>query len=166
MSCRRVPEGLLDLFKEPIGKEIDESYLSKLKDSTTITVGDVVSLTVWRNGIVPVLSVYDGLTERHETTGFADLVKERGLEEMVVENPPGTVTDRLEDAIKQTMFGKPGIIRVIGEEDLALMPCILNAPDGFDVIYGWPKKGMMLVATDDVVRNKIRELWNKMEVLE
>ena len=161
-----IPKDKLQLFKEPIGSLIREEELSQYQDKKVITVGDVVSLTVRRNGIVPVLSIYDGMTERHETTGFADLVETLGLEVKVVSNPAGEITDELTDAIKESIDGKPRIIRVEGEEDLALMPCILFAPDGYEIVYGWPGKGMKVVTTDADIRKQIEELWNEMEVLE
>ena len=163
---RRILADKLDLFKVRLGRELDEKELTEHQDKRMITVGDVVSLTVRRNGIVPVLSIYDGMTERHEITGFADLVETQGLEVKVVSNPAGEVTDGLVDAIKQSIPGKPQIIRVEGEEDLALMPCILYAPDGYEIVYGWPGKGMMLVTTDGIVREQIEQLWKEMEVIE
>ena len=166
MSRRVIPEDKLGLFKVRIGRELEESELQEYQDKKMITVGDVVSLTVRRNGIVPVLSIYDGMTERHETTGFANLVETQGLDVKVVSNPAGEITDGLVDAIKDAIDGKPEIIRVEGEEDLALMPCILFSPDGYEIVYGWPGKGMMVVTTDAIIRKQIEELWNEMEVLE
>ena len=166
MSRRVLPEDRIDAFKVPVGEDLDEKELINHHDKKIITVGDVVSLTVRRNGIVPVLSIYDGMTERHETTGFADLVERQGLEVRVVSNPAGVITGELVDAIKETIDGKPGIIRVVGEEDLALMPCIVHSPDDYRIIYGWPGKGMMSVTTNGSIRNRIEQLWKEMEVIE
>jgi len=163
---RSVPEDMLERFKEPIGTFITEEDLREYHDKKLITVGDVVSLTARRNGIMPVLSIYDGMTERHETTGFADLVERQGPERKDVSNPAGTVTGELVDAIKEAIEGEPSVIRVIGEEDLALMPCILFAPDDYRIIYGWPGKGMMSVTTDGDIRKRIEQLWKEMEVIE
>lgn len=116
--------------------------------------------------MVPLLSIYDGFTERHEMTGFATYVESHGLEERVVNNPAGSVTRELEDAIRNVITGDTGILRVEGEEDLALMPCVLYAPDGYDIIYGWPGKGMMCVTTDERIRKRVKELWNEMEDFE
>ena len=165
MAGRRVPEEKRHIFKEPIGSELKESELIKHHDTKIITVGDVVSLTMRRNGIRPILSVYDGYTERYEMTEFANLV-EREEKEVVV-NPAGVITDELEDAIRNALTtGKTDLIRVDGEEDLALMPCILHAPEGAKVVYGWPGKGMMIVSTDDVTRKRVEELWKMMEDFE
>ena len=165
MAGRRVPKDKRYIFKEPIGSELKESELIKHHDTKIITVGDVVSLTMRRNGIRPVLSVYDGYTERHEMTEFATLVE--GEDKVTVVNPAGTITDELDDAVRNALTtGKTDLIRVDGEEDLALMPCILYAPEGAEVVYGWPGKGMMIVSTDDVTRKRVEELWKMMEDFE
>lgn len=163
----RIPEEKRNLFKEPIGKELKESELKQHNASKMITVGDVVSLTMRENGIVPLLSVYDGYTERHEMTGFAALVETQGLEETVVGNPAGTISGEMDDAVRNALqTGNTKIIRVKGEEDLALMPCIRYAPDDAEVVYGWPGKGMMVVSTDAVAKKRVEELWNMMEDFE
>ena len=165
MAGRRVPEDKREIFKEPIGSELKESELIKHKDSKMITVGDVVSLTMRRNGIRPILSVYDGYTERHEMTDFAALVESERKE--VIVNPAGTITDELDEAVRNALTtGSTDIIRVEGEEDLALMPCILHAPEGAVIVYGWPGKGMMIVSTDDTTRKRVEELWKMMEDFE
>lgn len=162
----RLPEDKRDVFKEPIGRELKESELSNYQDQKIIAVGDVVSLTMRENGITPILSVYDGFTERREMTGFASLVEKQGWKEMVVSSPAGTITCELVDAVKNALTGNTELIRVEGEEDLALMPCILYAPNDTLVVYGWPGKGMMAVATDDSVRKRVKELWKMMEDFE
>ena len=159
----RVPEGKRHLFKEPFGVLISESELRERNANKTITVGDVVSLTVWRMGIIPDLAIYDGRTERRDMTEFATLVEEQGLEKEVVVNPAGTVTRALCDAVRNAFAGGPGLIRVEGEEDLALMPVILEAPEGADVVYGWPGKGMMVLVVDQAIKQRTQQLWKEME---
>ena len=162
----KVPEEKRHLFKEPLGQFVSESELRDRNANMTITVGDVVSLTVWRMGIIPALAVYDGRTERREMTEFANLVKDEGLEEVVVTNPAGTVTRDLCDAIRNAFVRRPGLIHVDGEEDLALMPVILEAPEGADIVYGWPGKGMMVLVADRAVKERTGKLWKEMEEFE
>ena len=165
MAGRRVPEDKRHIFKQCLGSDLKESELVKHQDKKIITVGDVVSLTMRKNGIKPVLSVYDGYTERCEMTEFAALVE--GEEKEVIVNPAGVITDELDDAIRNALkTGKTDLIRVEGEEDLALMPCILYAPEGTEIVYGWPGKGMKVVSTDDVTKKRIEELWKMMEDFE
>ncbi len=132
-----IPESIRDEFKVPIGRRIEENDLRTYE--SPIVVGDVVSLAARKVGISPLLSVYDGRTERKE----------------------------MAEAVRNALEGKvPAIIRVDGEEDLALMPCILFAPIGTVIVYGWPGVGMMAVTTDAMIKEKIRKLWNKMEEYE
>ncbi len=161
----RIPEEKRELFKEPLGEFIGTSYTND-NANTIITVGDVVSLAVWESGRIPDLAIYDGKTERREMTDFAALVERQGLEKMVVKNPAGTITCSLDEAIKNALLNGPGLIQVEGEEDLALMPCILHSKPGTKIIYGWPGKGMMSITTDDIIREKTEQLWKEMEELE
>jgi uncharacterized protein (UPF0218 family) len=131
-----------------------------------ITVGDVVSMTVVKHGIIPDLAIYDGLTERREMTDFTSVVKNRGWKETVVRNDAGTISADLITAIKNALNGKTKIIRVEGEEDLATIPCILLSPENTNIIYGWPGKGMMLVETDENIRKKAQNFMEMMEELE
>jgi len=164
---RRVPEKNRELFKEPLGRDLKEKELTVIdKKSKMITVGDVVSLTVVKHGIIPDLSIYDGMTERREMTEFAALVKNRGWGETVVGNEAGTITAELIDAVRNALNGKNEIIRVEGEEDLAVMPCILMFPIGTNIIYGWPGKGMKLIVTDEEIQKKVQYLVEMMEELE
>lgn len=164
---RKVPEKNREFFKEPLGIDIKESDLKEINtQSKLITVGDVVSLTVRRHGISPDITIYDGMTERREMTEFANLVKDEGWEETVVRNEAGTITAELVNAIKNALDGKEEIIRVEGEEDLATIPCILMSPEGTNIIYGWPGKGMKLIVTDERIRMKAQNLMEMTEELE
>lgn len=162
-----VPERNREFFKEPLGRDLREDELNKLDlTSKLITVGDVVSLTVRRYGITPDLSIYDGMTERREMTDFASLVENEGWEEVVVRNEAGTISAELITAISNALNGKKEIIRVEGEEDLATIPCMILYPDGTNIIYGWPGRGMKLIVTDEAIRKKAQNLMEMTEELE
>jgi uncharacterized protein (UPF0218 family) len=162
---RRIPDEKRELFREPFGTPIEENDLTKLnKNNKLITVGDVVSLTVNRNGIVPDIAVYDGMTERREMTEFAAFVEDKGWRTCDVINPAGTITAELANAVRNALSGSgKKVIRVIGEEDLAALPCILSAPNGTNIIYGWPGKGMMLIVNDDDIKKRAEALIKEME---
>jgi uncharacterized protein (UPF0218 family) len=164
---RTIPDEKRGLFKEPIGSLINENDLKKLDTrNKLITVGDVVSLTVSGMGIVPDIAVYDGMTERREMTAFASVAESKGWVTDTVTNPAGTMTAELVQAIKNALSGQGRkVIRVIGEEDLAVMPCILLSPIGTNIIYGMPGKGMMLVTTDEHIRKRTEGLLEHMEEL-
>ncbi|MDR1404477.1 MAG: GTP-dependent dephospho-CoA kinase family protein [Candidatus Methanoplasma sp.] len=164
---RRVPERNRRFFKEPLGTDLKEEELTVIgREPKMITVGDMVSLTAMKHGIIPDLSIYDGMTGRREMTEFTALVKSGGRKETVVRNKAGTITAELIAAIKNALNGKEEIICVEGEEDLATIPCILLSPDGTKIIYGWPGKGMKLVTVDENIRNKAQSLMEMTEELE
>jgi uncharacterized protein (UPF0218 family) len=162
---RTIPENKRELFKEPFGTLINENDLKNINtEKKLITVGDVVSLTVNNNGIRPDIAVYDGMTERREMTAFDELVKNKGWEPVSVTNPAGTITKELVNAVENALTGnKKVMIRVTGEEDLAVLPCILLAPIGTNIIYGWPGKGMMLITTDERIKKRAEKLLEQTE---
>ena len=152
-------------FKEPLGTEMYDSDLASFDAQTTlITVGDVVSLTFRKHGIRPFLSIYDGTTKRREMTEFAALVEDEEKDEVV--NPAGRITRQLVESIRGRIEGSGGLIKVIGEEDLALIPVVLLSPDGTDIVYGWPGRCMMRITTDGCIRSRMEQLVSKMEEAE
>ena len=161
----RLPEESRDAFKEPIGREMYDGELDfYVVETSLVTVGDVVSLTFRKHGFMPSLSVYDGRTERREMTEFAKLVQDE--EKIEVVNPAGMITAAMSDAIRASIGGTGGLLLVDGEEDLALLPCILMSPDGADVVYGWPGKCMMLVKVDAAIKEKAMGLMALLEEIE
>ena len=75
------------------------------------------------------------------------------------------ITAELVEAVKNAFEGDVHLIRVDGEEDLATVVCMLLAPLGTNIVYGWPGKGMMLVTTDEDIRKEAEALMNMMEEL-
>jgi len=167
-KTRRVPDKKRELFKEPFGSFIKENDLKKIdRTKKLITVGDVVSLTAVNNGVMPDVAIYDGMTERREMTGFAVLAESNGWITDTIVNPAGTITAELFGVVKNALTGNTRrTIRVIGEEDLATLPCILLSPIGTNVIYGWPGKGMMLITTDEDIVRRTKELLEQTEEFE
>lgn len=164
---RILPDDKREEFKKPIGRDFKEEEIIKLdKGSKLITVGDVVSLVVRKHGVVPFLSIYDGMTERHEMTEFSSMVEENRWDVTEVRNPPKMITAELIEAVKNAFEGKTRIIKVEGEEDLATIACIVLAPIGTHIVYGWPGKGMKLVTTDELIRKEAEILISMMEELE
>jgi uncharacterized protein (UPF0218 family) len=77
-----------------------------------------------------------------------------GLENILkAKNPAGTITDDLWETIGQAMElsgdGNCHVIEVDGEEDLAVLPCILMASDETTILYGQPNEGLVLLKVYD-----------------
>lgn len=114
-----------------------------------VSVGDVVSHTLFSSGLVPKLSVFDLKSERHDVH---DYVSETLLSipgpVIHVANPPGTLTRVLCSALV-TGFRDAGCRKILvqGEEDLAGLASIAYLR-GAAVVYGIPGKGMACIEAD------------------
>ncbi len=60
-----------------------------------------------------------------------------------VKNPAGTLTDDLIRALEHAVDHPPFTVLVDGEEDLAVIPLVIAAPDGAIVLYGQPRQGVV-----------------------
>ncbi|MCU0852959.1 MAG: GTP-dependent dephospho-CoA kinase family protein [Thermoplasmata archaeon] len=70
-----------------------------------------------------------------------------------VENPPAKITRALWKAVREAVNAKERVkIEVSGEEDLASLVAIALAPEGAHVIYGIPKRGLMVVEVNTETR--------------
>ena len=75
-----------------------------------------------------------------------------------VENPPGTITDDLVKALTYGVDHTPVTIIVNGEEDLAVIPLVIAAPEESVVLYGQPHKGIVLRAIDAGAKAAAKDL--------
>lgn len=129
-----------------------------------ISVGDVVSLALIQNGKVPHVTIYDRSTERKPMTSLDRYMEAIEGHCIVLENPPGSITPALVEAVKEAIEGEgPYKILVKGEEDLAALVCAAVAPERSCLVYGVPKKGITLVRVDRNVRENALKLINDME---
>ncbi|MFW6384088.1 MAG: GTP-dependent dephospho-CoA kinase family protein [Halodesulfurarchaeum sp.] len=161
----RLPAAERGAFKEPLG-EIYETAdpLLETYSSPIYAVGDVVVAHLAREDCVPALSIVDGRTERGDLDQWVrEAQPERGAT-LTVENPAGTITAELVDAVETALErSEPVRIHVDGEEDLAVLPALLLAPAGGTVVYGQPGEGMVAVPIDAATRDRARVLLGKLE---
>jgi len=138
----RLPEEQRQLFKEPFGvlySSLDE-VLPLISGKIVYTVGDVVTHNLHKRGITPAVAVVDGHTMRSPCNTLPEI---RG-ECTRISNPAGTLTDDLIRALEHAVRNPPATVIVDGEEDLAVIPLILRAREGAVVLYGQPRKGVVL----------------------
>ncbi len=137
-----LPEEDRKFFQEPFGElypNIDE-IIPIITDRTIYAVGDVVTHNLQKRGITPAIAVVDGYTMRLPCKRLPVF---RG-ECIRVKNPAGTLTDDLIRALNYAIVHPPATVIVDGEEDLAVIPLVIAAPNGVIVVYGQPHQGVVL----------------------
>ncbi len=154
---RRLPDEHRGAFRAPYGElypSIDAARPA-LEGRTVLAVGDVVTAGLLADGIVPAVAIVDGFTARDQPVNAVELPGARVLR---VKNPAATLTDALEAAVRDGLARPPALIVVDGEEDLAVIPLALAAPDGAALVYGQPGKGVVVSTIDPERRALARAL--------
>ena len=149
-------------LKKPLGKLYPnfEDAIDEIKSSEfLISVGDATFTNLTKNELYPNIGIIDNLIQRKSHTHeiiLADHI-------LKAENPAGTITDDLWETIGQALElsdnGECYVIEVAGEEDLAVLPCILMANPDTVILYGQPNEGLVLLKVSDV-KNKAQMLIN------
>lgn len=122
-----------------------------------ISAGDETFKNLINNDIIPDVGIIDNLIQRknhnYNLLAIENIVK--------AINPPGTITQNLWETIEKSIElaenGDNQLIIVDGEEDLAVLPCIILAPDDTIVLYGQPNEGLVVLNVSDL-RIKAQEL--------
>lgn len=162
----KLNESLVSEFKKPLGKLYPEfeDALSEIKSAKfLISVGDQTTKNLVDNKIFPKLGIIDNRIQREDHNH--DIIKTENILDAV--NPAGTITKNLwetiESAINDIIYDNQNrIIVVEGEEDLAVLPCILVAPKDAVILYGQPNEGLVFVNVSDVI-GKAKELMGYFE---
>ena len=125
--------------------------------------GDRVTADAIRAGCLPTLALVDLHTLRSEPIDpelFRPLAARRALK---VRNPPGMLTDRLWNAVRDVWTAGGGLIEVEGEEDLGALALIAELPAGATVIYGIPGAGVSFVPVETTAKEHVHRLLDRME---
>jgi GTP-dependent dephospho-CoA kinase len=145
-------KNLMPEFKKPFGKlytSLDDARISLSEDSILISVGDVTTRNLLDSGLVPDIGIVDHKIERKpsESKISYDAVV------LHAKNPAGIITDELwktiKDGLEVVQKSKKHVLIVVdGEEDLSVVPCILESPKNSLILYGQPGEGVVLVEVD------------------
>lgn len=147
---------LRDNLDDIISGDLPQRYLD---NKPIITVGDVVTDILVKQGIIPDVAIVDGKTQR----GIYKTVSELRIQRVEIENPTGMITKDAWKAIEKAISDpEPVLIHVDGEEDLLSIPSIILCPEGGTVIYGIPSKGMVVNVVDDVKKEICLTVIDKM----
>ena len=150
-----LPEDLREELARPIGRLVSAWSLRKHLGNSprTIAVGDVVTITLLQMKFEPDVAVFDYKTQRSEDYKAKERIAKMSGRLVKVDNPPAKITRALWKAVKDAVNADDRVkIEVVGEEDLAALVAIATAPEGAHVIYGLPKKGLMIVEVNRETR--------------
>ena len=167
MQLRPKPEHIPRL-KAPLGQLLTgepwESIpkllrlIEQEKPSKIVTVGDIVSMETWKAGLRVDLRIVDQRSMRKPVgpTDFPPTATYR------VKNPAGVITMQALQAVKMALTQRQATIFVEGEEDLLVLPAIVESPDNTYVLYGQPSEGLVVVKATPVKKAEIVALLSSM----
>ena len=161
-----LPEEARDAFKEPLGPiETDVDILLDAVEGMLITVGDVVTYHCERAGRTPDVALVDGRTNREAIEPCVkSVLAASDARRIRAVNPAGTITASLVKALQEAIANPAAVqIGVDGEEDLATIPAIMQAPASASVVYGQPGAGMVHVSVSPATRDAVEQLLEHME---
>ncbi len=96
------------------------------------------------------IGIYDGHTGGETNKSAVSLAV---TPDNRVDNPAGSITPQLSEAILARVQAKAGHILVTGEEDLATIAAVLHLPLQSEVYYGQPGKGLVQIIVTEGVKN-------------
>ena len=147
-------------LKKPFGKLYPdfEDAIDKIKSSSfLISVGDATFSNLMKFELYPNIGIIDNLIQRKNHTH--EIIRSNHI--LKVDNPAGCITDNLwetiGEALELTDSGECYVIEVAGEEDLAVLPCILMANPDTTILYGQPNEGLVLFKAGDL-KDKAQKL--------
>jgi len=173
-----LPEEMRDELKEPLGellvKEPTKTLIelvAKLQPPIVVMVGDFCFHKALQQNFTPDIAIIDGLNlrEPYETIPIANAIM------LKAKNPPATITKAAWQAIKKAFKRqlrkkgkrakkKPIVLFIEGEEDLLVLPAVIEAPLQAIIAYGQPQKGLVLIKVTTNVKLKCKKLIERMKV--
>jgi len=154
-----IPYDIREQLKIPWGNiiELTDKTLKNFNPESLISVGDVSTLTLHKLGIKPSLSILDFIVERKKKFSSIQELGFSGKEVTItIDNKPGTINGDLFEIISKSIKSarKHFIIKINGEEDLAVLPAILVAPLCWGIVYGQPKKGLVFLYITEELKKR------------
>ena len=161
----KLPTEMREELKEPLGEiYTDPKTLLAEAGEPIVAVGDIVTYHLLEAERRPDVAIVDRKTKRTRVGPEVLNAIETFEDRIDVANPQSTITDDLLEAISSAIDrSEPTVIVVDGEEDLAVLPVIVLAPDGASVVYGQPGEGMVHVRVGGAVRDDVRSLLERFE---
>lgn len=155
-----LPTRLREVVSRPFGEVYDSfaNLKSKFeKKPMLITVGDETTRAFILEKIEPDLAIVDFKINRKAVVyTFEDLGYSQTPRTKRVQNPPSQISFELSKSILDFMHHKSYslVIKIEGEEDLAVMPACLLAPLGAQIFYGIRNKGLVKITVDEKIKER------------
>lgn len=142
-----LPDNLRPELKVPFGDVVPQNALGSIlasdKKKILITVGDMTTKTIIEHGIIPTMVAIDFQVERKPFLWDKEVIDSliMGRRIFEIQSGPGYISKEAIRVIRDTfkkVTTKETVLIIDGEEDLLVLPVILEAPFGSVVYYGQP----------------------------
>lgn len=163
----KITENVRGILKKPYGQIVKDVVVD---DNLLITVGDITTQRILKLGFLPNLAVVDFRVKREEKFNSLSQLGFKDVRVINVDNPAGGITAKLNRAVSDFFKKNSGslVIKVDGEEDLAVIPIILTSPLGTVIFYGQPaspagsqggpEEGLVKIEVSEEIKNRTRSL--------
>ncbi|MDH4212550.1 MAG: DUF359 domain-containing protein [Candidatus Thorarchaeota archaeon] len=161
-SRLKSPKG--DVFHMKEGapeKRVIERIMAE-SPAQVISVGDVTTATLVKEGYTPHVMIVDGITKRgsYESKFSAAI-------EFLIYNPAATIYPEAWSTIATAIGNEePTLVNVDGEEDLLGFPAVLLAPEESVILYGQPDVGIVWVPVNQENQKLARSLLEQMSIIQ
>ncbi len=167
MSIRPGPRDL-ERLKVPFGRLIKGTpaetipqlklMIREAEPPMVVAVGDVVSRETLKAGLKIDLRIVDNRSMRKELSASTLPAKKT----YAIKNPPGIITIEARHTIRKAVGEAGSVIFVEGEEDLLVLPVILESPNRSIVVYGQPSEGLVAVTVTDEKKREVASMMERM----
>lgn len=136
-----------------------------LKNKKIISVGDRIGFELLKSDIKPDIVIFDLKEKRNPVDEeIKNTFNNLNYFSIEIDNPPSCITEELWKAIKVCLeLNKKTKIKIYGEEDLSVLPIIIEANEGTIILYGLRNKGFILVEVNKDLKNEFEKLLTKFE---
>jgi uncharacterized protein (UPF0218 family) len=160
--CFILPNELRQLLIKPYGflftnEDLLIRYIKGV-NSRIISVGDVVTVTLFKHGIKPFIAFVDGKTKR--------VIKiSSDSYSITLLNEPGLIRLSAMSKIKELLSSNShNVVFVEGEEDLLVIPVILYSNNGDIMVYGQPNAGIVMIRNNALIKEYVEDLFKRFKV--
>ena len=172
-----LPVEMREELKQPLGELITEAPTKSLlqrieneKPRLTIFVGDYCVQEAINSGYIPNISIIDGKNLREKFSNIlipnAKVIKTKNPPAMVTAESWTMIAEQIGKQIdsSENKSKEPIVLFIDGEEDLLVIPAVIESPEGAFIIYGQPHEGVVLIKVTANIKFKFRKLIERMKV--